>query len=162
MSRFAATVAERLAHWDAPASALLLEITEDIITVDRRRALDVLARLSELNIALALDDYGTGHASLAQLKRLPVEELKIDRSFVGNLETDSQDAVIVRSTVELARNLGLRVVAEGVEDATALALLQGFDCDLVQGFHLERPVPAPDLLERLRARAPRSATAARA
>ena len=120
----------------------MFEITEDIIMTDRRCALDVLAQLSEGGIALALDDYGTGRSSLAQLKRLPVEELKIDRSLMRNLVSDPDDAVIVRSAVELGRNLGLRVVAEGVESAAALGLLADYRCHLAQGYHLSHPLPA--------------------
>ncbi|HEV7887845.1 MAG TPA: EAL domain-containing protein, partial [Acidimicrobiales bacterium] len=88
------------------------------------------------------DDFGTGYSSLAYLKRLPVNEVKVDRSFVMNMATDNDDAVIVRSTVDLARNLGLRVVAEGVEDAAAWDHLRVLGCDAVQGYYLAKPMPA--------------------
>ena len=107
-------------HGLAPG-ALQLEITEDVVMTDPEKATRVLAELSALGIELAIDDYGTGYSSLAYLKRLPVDELKIDRSFVTHLATDRTDRAIVRSTVELARTLGIRVVAEGVEDAAGAA-----------------------------------------
>jgi EAL domain-containing protein (putative c-di-GMP-specific phosphodiesterase class I) len=102
-----------------------------------------------MGIELSIDDYGTGHSSLAYLRRLPVHELKIDRAFIQHLADDDNDAQIVRSTIELAHSLGLRVVAEGVEDAGTLTLLQTQGCDQVQGFHLGRPVPASALIEQL-------------
>ena len=99
-----------------PAESLLeLEITETTIMVDPARAAVILSRLSAMGVSLSIDDFGTGYSSLAYLKRLPVDEIKIDKSFVLNMASDKSDAVIVRSTIELARNLGLRVVAEGVE-----------------------------------------------
>jgi EAL domain-containing protein (putative c-di-GMP-specific phosphodiesterase class I) len=104
-----------------------------------------LGRLSAMGIQLSIDDYGTGHASLAYLRHLPVNVLKIDRSFVTDLATDAGDRAIVRSTIDLAHNLGLRVVAEGVEDEEALVGLTRLGCDHAQGFHLCRPMP-PDLL----------------
>ena len=110
----------------------------------------MLERLAAMNIRLSVDDYGTGHSSLAYLRRLPVHELKIDRAFVQHLAVDDQDVQIVRSTIDLGHSLGLRVVAEGVEDARTLALLQHHACDLVQGFYLGRPVPAEALLAQLR------------
>ena len=109
-----------------------------------------LDRLAAMGISLSLDDYGTGHSSLARLRRLPVHELKIDRSFIQHLSDEGDDLAIVRSTIDLGHNLGLRVVAEGVEDAASLALLAGLRCDLAQGFHLGRPVPPDVLLEQLR------------
>jgi EAL domain-containing protein (putative c-di-GMP-specific phosphodiesterase class I) len=95
-----------------------------------------------MGVKLSIDDFGTGYSSLAYLKRLPVDELKIDRSFVMSMESDLQDAKIVRSTVDLAHNLGLSVVAEGVENAKSWKLLAGLTCDEVQGFFIARPMPA--------------------
>src|SRR5574343_1999106 len=103
--------------------SLVLEITESAIMDDPQRALQTLNRLHEMGLKLSIDDFGTGYSSLAYLKRLPVDELKIDRSFVMNMENDVQDAKIVRSTIDLAHNLGLTVVAEGVENADVLGLL---------------------------------------
>ena len=98
-----------------------------------------------MGIGLSLDDFGTGYSSLAHLKRLPVQELKIDRAFVTNMDTNHDDAVIVRSTIDLARNLGLRVVAEGVENQRTLEQLADAECDLAQGFHLSPPLSVADL-----------------
>jgi diguanylate cyclase (GGDEF)-like protein len=131
-------------------SGLQLEITESTIMTDPERVIATLDRLAAMGISLSLDDYGTGHSSLARLRRLPVHELKIDRSFIQHLKDEGDDLAIVRSTIELGHNLGLRVVAEGVEDARSLALLAGLRCDLAQGFHLGRPVPADLMVEQLR------------
>ena len=126
-------------------SRLQLEITENVVMADPVRVMDVLARISELGVELSLDDYGTGTSSLAYLKRLPVRELKIDRSFVMNMDAEERDAVIVRSTVELARSLGLRVVAEGVESAEVWTQLSEFGCELAQGYFLSRPIPGQEV-----------------
>ena len=141
-----------------PAQHLVLEITESTVMTDPHRTIAILERLAAMNIRLSVDDYGTGHSSLAYLRRLPVHELKIDRSFVQHLAVDDQDLQIVHSTIALGHSLGLRVVAEGVEDARALTLLQDHDCDLVQGFHLGRPVPPDALQHQLRNAASRSPT----
>lgn len=124
-----------------------LEITESAMLDDPARALVNLQRVRELGSRLSIDDYGTGYSSLAYMKRLPVEELKIDRSFIMAMETDASDAVIVRSTIDLAHNMGLKVVAEGVENAAIFELLRNLGCDMAQGYALSRPVPAAALLE---------------
>ena len=113
--------------------------------------LENLSRLRMRGFGLAIDDYGTGYSSLAYLKRLPVNELKIDRSFVMGMVSDTSDAVIVRSTIDLAHNMGLSVVAEGVEDEATLRRLRELGCDIVQGYHLSRPLPADDIAKWLRA-----------
>jgi diguanylate cyclase (GGDEF)-like protein len=141
-----------LAEEQVAVGGLELEITESTVMTDPERATAMLERLSSMGIRLSIDDYGTGHSSLAYLRRLPVHELKIDRSFVQHLASDDEDLQIVRSTIDLAHGLGLRVVAEGVEDAESFALLQEHGCDLAQGFHLGRPVPAELLLDQLRDR----------
>jgi diguanylate cyclase (GGDEF)-like protein len=146
-----------LAEEQMPAERLVLEITESTVMTDPPRTIAILERLAAMDIELSVDDYGTGHSSLAYLRRLPVHELKIDRAFVQHLAVDDQDVQIVRSTIDLGHSLGMRVVAEGVEDARALSLLQEHDCDLVQGFHLGRPVPADSLLHQLRTEASRPA-----
>jgi diguanylate cyclase (GGDEF)-like protein len=128
-----------------PASRLELEITETTIMADPPRVKAVLARLSALGVTLAVDDFGTGYTSLAWLRDLPLTTLKIDKSFVLNMAADAGDAVIVRSTVQLGRNLGLRVVAEGVEDADTWDELCALGCELAQGYHLARPQPAEQL-----------------
>jgi diguanylate cyclase (GGDEF)-like protein len=125
-----------------PPSALILEVTETVIMTDPTRAVAVLGLLRDLGIGVAIDDFGTGYSSLVYLRRLQIDELKIDRSFVMNLPTDEGDAVIVRSTIELGHNLGLRVVAEGVEDDATLTMLRGWGCDIVQGYGISRPISA--------------------
>ena len=129
-----------------PAEAFCLEITESAIMDDPERALCTLERLHALGFRLSIDDFGTGYSSLAYLKRLPVDELKIDKSFVLSMESDIDDARIVRSTIDLAHGLGLSVVAEGVENAQAWELLRALRCDEAQGFHMSRPMPAAEFL----------------
>ena len=129
-----------------PSAALCLEITESAIMDEPQRALATLNTLSSAGFKLSIDDFGTGYSSLAYLKRLPVNELKIDRSFVMAMETDIDDAKIVRSTIDLAHNLGLTVVAEGVENVTALRLLAELRCDQAQGYHMSRPLPAAEMV----------------
>jgi diguanylate cyclase len=142
-----------------PANMLELEITEDTIMSDPKRAKDVLARLDAMSIWLAVDDFGTGYSSLAYLKQLPVTTLKVDRSFVMNMESDEDDAVIVRSTIALGRNLGLRVIAEGVESESVMNELRDLGCDFAQGFYLSRPLPADELERWVRERPLTRATA---
>jgi diguanylate cyclase (GGDEF)-like protein len=125
---------------------LELEITESVIMSEPTRVREVLARLKAIGVALAIDDFGTGYSSLRYLKTLPVDILKIDRSFVMAMETSEQDRAIVRSTIELAHNLGLAVVAEGVDSAATLKELARYGCDFAQGFHLARPCPADEFL----------------
>ena len=127
-----------------PPSAMCLEITESAIMDDPERTLGTLERLSALGFRLSIDDFGTGYSSLAYLKRLPVDELKIDKSFVLNMEKDIDDARIVRSTIDLAHGLGLTVVAEGVENAQCWELLRALQCDEAQGYHMSRPLPADE------------------
>ncbi|WP_346621944.1 EAL domain-containing protein [Blastococcus montanus] len=135
-------VAESLREHGVPASCLELEITESAAMKDPARALQVLHRLRELGVELSVDDYGTGQASLAYLTRLPVGTLKVDRSFVQTMELDASDRTIVRSTIDLAHSLGLRVVAEGVETRATWDDLARLGCDDAQGFWLARPLPA--------------------
>ncbi len=122
-------------------SALQLEITESMLMSDPDRSLTTLTRLSELGVGLSVDDYGTGYSSLANLRRLPIDELKIDRSFVSPMLCDESDLIIVRSTINLGHDLGLKVVAEGVEDEATLHRLGGLGCDLAQGYHFSKPLP---------------------
>ena len=138
-------VAALLAKWAVPASSLELELTESMLMADPRRATEVLQSLNALGIATILDDFGTGYSSLAYLKRLPVSQLKIDGSFVANMATDEEDAAIVASTIDLARSLGLTVVAEGVESETVWQQLLDFGCDFVQGYFLSRPLSADQM-----------------
>ena len=131
-----------LADAGVPPSRLQLEITESRAVPSGRVALGVLEELREMGVGLAIDDFGTGFSSLVQLQRLPVDEIKIDRSFVISMMTSESDAMIVRSTIDLARNLGLVVTAEGVEDQATRHRLADMGCDLAQGYELCRPLPA--------------------
>jgi diguanylate cyclase (GGDEF)-like protein len=125
-----------------PAHLLCLELTESAITTEPEHALRLLTRLRAAGISLAVDDFGTGYTSLAQLKNLPITELKIDRTFVGTMTTERSNGLIVRAIVDLARNLGLTTVAEGVEDAETFTALAANDCSVAQGYHVSRPLPA--------------------
>jgi diguanylate cyclase (GGDEF)-like protein len=139
------TIGRLLRQHDLPTGALTLEITESHIMTDPARTLPVLHRLSSLGARLSVDDFGTGYSSLAYLQQLPVDEIKIDKSFVQEIDRAAGDAAIVRAIVGLAQSLGLETVAEGVEDAeTATALIE-MGCTRLQGFHISRPVPAADL-----------------
>ncbi len=131
-----------LAKYEIAASAFCLEITESAIMDDPQRAQNTLNLLSQRGFKLSIDDFGTGYSSLAYLKSLPVDELKIDKSFVMNMETDEDDAKIVRSTVDLAHNLGLTVVAEGVENALIWEKLKALQCDEAQGYFMSKPIAA--------------------
>jgi diguanylate cyclase (GGDEF)-like protein len=138
-------VAELVGRSGVAPSALTLEITESGVMTDPEAAIALLWGLRRIGVRLSVDDFGTGYSSLAYLKRLPVDEVKLDKSFVLNMTGDPDDAAIVRSTIELAHNLGLQLVAEGVEDQATLDLLTTLGCDLVQGYHLARPMPADEL-----------------
>ncbi len=139
-----------LATHDVDPSLLRMEITESTLMVDPSRARATLQRLCDLGVRLSVDDFGTGYSSLRYLQQLPVDELKIDRSFVKHMVTNDSDLTIVRSTVELAHGLGLQVVAEGVEDAATWRRLAGVACDQAQGYYISRPVPADALKDWLR------------
>jgi len=136
-----------LARRRVPAKAFCLEITESAMMDDPARALVTLDRLSAIGFKLSIDDFGTGYSSLAYLKRLPVDELKIDQSFVRDMQTDADDAVIVRSIIDLAHNLGIAVVAEGVENVQVWNLLRELHCDLAQGFYMGRPMPIDEFMQ---------------
>ncbi len=138
-------IADALERFGLPAGALTLEVTESLMLHDPQRAGEVLGDLKALGVGLALDDFGTGYSSLEHLKRLPVNELKIDKSFVMSMDRDAADRAIVASTSALGRSLGLRVVAEGVESETAARVLAAVGCDLAQGFHFSPPVPAEQI-----------------
>ena len=138
-------VAELLALHALPPSALVLEVTETVLLSDPDRSLAVVGALTELGAGVSIDDFGTGYASLTYLHQLPVQELKLDRSFTADLLTDSRAAAIVASTIRLAHQLGLRVVAEGVEDPATLVHLRALDCDESQGYLHSPPLPAAEL-----------------
>jgi diguanylate cyclase (GGDEF)-like protein len=139
-------VDQLLARHRLPPRYLKLEITESMIMSDPERASATVRELSELGVRLAVDDFGTGHSSLANLRMLPVHELKIDRSFVTPMLSDESDMVIVRSTVDLGHALGLRVIAEGVEDPETLERLAALGCDRAQGHYFSQPVPAEEFI----------------
>jgi diguanylate cyclase (GGDEF)-like protein len=139
-------ITDLLAMHHLSAEMLEIEVTESAIMLDPARAHDILSRLHALGIRIAIDDFGAGYTSLTQLKHLPISELKIDKSFVLTMQSDQANTLIVRSIIELGHNLGLSVVAEGVETAEALSMLSGLCCDVVQGYHLCRPQSAEDFL----------------
>jgi diguanylate cyclase (GGDEF)-like protein/PAS domain S-box-containing protein len=159
--QFPTEVQGLLERWEVDPSLLELEITESTMLADPVRCKQILERLSDMGIRLSIDDFGTGYSSLAYLKGLPVDEIKIDRSFVMGMDSSEDDATIVRSTIDLGRNLGLEVVAEGVETEAVWDTLSSLGCTVAQGYYLSRPVPPADLrawLETRRAsgaRAPR-------
>jgi diguanylate cyclase (GGDEF)-like protein len=152
---FAGSVAARLARHGVPAGALQLEITEHVLLEDPQRAADTLAGLAGHGVKMSLDDFGTGYSSLVHLRRLPVSELKIDRSFVARLAVDAEDAEIVRCTVDLAHSLGLLVVAEGVEDDETWERLRDLGCDAVQGWLVAAAMPPEETTAWLLARGSR-------
>lgn len=161
---FAHSVGDVLRIHGLAPGRLIVEVTESAAMSDPENAIRQLAALRQMGVKLSIDDYGTGHASMAQLKRLPVDELKIDRSFVRSLKTDTSDQAIVASTIALAHRLGLSVVAEGVEDRDTAVQLAAMGCDEIQGYGLARPMPVESLIGWLedQAEAVRDFTAGRA
>ena len=137
-------IEDALGRAGVPPDQLKLEITEGVVMAETARSLGSLAALHDMGVGLSMDDFGTGYSSLSYLKRLPVDEVKIDRSFVADISGDQGSAAIVRSTIELAHDLGRTVVAEGVEDRETVELLAAFGCDAVQGYYYGRPIPAAD------------------
>jgi diguanylate cyclase (GGDEF)-like protein len=151
-AHLARQVSDLLAGLSLPARALELELTEDTLMADPVRSKQMLAELRDLGLRLAVDDYGTGYSSLAYLQELAVDELKLDKSFVMRMTEDAGAAAIVRTTIDLAHSLGLTMVAEGVETEAALAELARLGCDLAQGYHISKPLPAEQLTAWLQAR----------
>jgi diguanylate cyclase (GGDEF)-like protein len=140
-------IAALLAQHEVPASLLCLEITESGFMEDPAHAQKVLDRLTDLGLRLAIDDYGTGYSSLSYIMKLPVQELKIDRSFISRMVSNPDSSMIVRSTIELGHSLGMKVVAEGVEDMEGWNLLRSLGCDDAQGFYMSPAIPAEDLVK---------------
>ncbi len=128
-----------------PGTALVLELTESTLLSDPLRAVDIINELASLGIQVEVDDFGTGYSSLAYLKSLPIQALKVDKSFVADLLVDPHDRIIVESTINMAHNLGLATIAEGVEDEATLIELVKMGCDAIQGYYFSRPVPANDI-----------------
>ncbi|TMA12992.1 MAG: EAL domain-containing protein, partial [Deltaproteobacteria bacterium] len=142
-------VAGLLKSCEVPPSSFGLEITESTIMADPMRTMEIVKRMSDMGLQFSIDDFGTGYSSLAYLSKLPIDELKIDKSFVINMTTQKEDIVIVRSTIDLAHNLGLKIVAEGVENEATKEKLTLLGYDAAQGFHLSRPISADDITKRL-------------
>ena len=130
-----------------PPESMIMEVTESAMMQDPVLGLNLLNQLNRLGIQISIDDYGTGYSSLAYLKRLPLKEMKIDREFIKDIVSDEDDKLIVRTTIEMAHNFGLRVIAEGVEDLKTVELLRQMDCDQVQGFYFAKPMPAAQLVD---------------
>ena len=137
-----------------PPSLITLEITESEVMDDPLLAVEILGQMHELGIHTSIDDFGTGQSSLSYLKHLPIDEIKIDRSFVGGMSTCASDETIVRAIVDLGHNLGLRVVAEGVENDDIVSRLRALGCDRAQGFHLSKPLSPEDVTRVLRQELP--------
>jgi diguanylate cyclase (GGDEF)-like protein len=156
---FPAIIATLLEKHAVPARHLRIEITEGAAMADIARTETVLARIKELGVGVSLDDFGTGYSSLAYLKRLPIDELKVDRSFVRNLASDAEDAAIVRSTIALGHELGMTVTAEGAEDMAAVRVLSDYHCDRIQGYVFSKPLAATEFIAWLTARQQRHTTA---
>ena len=142
-------ISDLLEQHQVPASYLVIEVTENAMLIDPANAISILQRLDKMGLRIAIDDFGAGFSSLGYLKRLPVDELKIDKSFVMDMITNENDAVIVRSTIDLAHNLGLKVVAEGVESEEIYELLRILRCDTAQGFFLSQPANATTITKQL-------------
>jgi EAL domain-containing protein (putative c-di-GMP-specific phosphodiesterase class I) len=132
--------------WDVPPEALTLEVTEGAVMEDPENGAEVLHRMSAAGMSISIDDFGTGYSSFAYLRQFPADEVKIDRAFIREVVDQPRSAHLVGSMIELAHRLGMRVVAEGVEDEATLEVLTGLGCDLAQGFHLGRPQPAADFV----------------
>jgi EAL domain-containing protein (putative c-di-GMP-specific phosphodiesterase class I) len=147
---FAGFLRQRLADHGVPPRALMVEVTEGVLMADPGRAATTLLSLADVGVGVSLDDFGTGYSSLVHLKRLPVSEVKIDRSFVMRMDVHEDDAAIVRSIIDLASALGLRVVAEGVETQEAWDRLAVYGCDAAQGWYLSKAMPAADITTWLR------------
>jgi EAL domain-containing protein (putative c-di-GMP-specific phosphodiesterase class I) len=144
---FVAEIRELIAKWKAEASFLTLEVTESAILRSPKKAIEVLTALRKMGIKLSVDDYGTGQSSLSYLKQLPVSELKIDKSFVTSMCDNENDRIMVRSTIDMAHELGLVVVAEGVEDARTLQVLRSLGCDFAQGYLIGKAMALEELIK---------------
>lgn len=154
---FNKAVGEVLKRSPVPPASLIFEVTESAAITDPASAVAALNTYRDMGVAISMDDYGTGQSSLSYLQQLPLSEIKIDQSFVRSVHTNRNDAVLVRSTVELAHQLGLKVVAEGIEDEAALAFLRSINCDLAQGYWISRPLKAHDFLQFVAGRIARAA-----
>lgn len=140
-------IADNFNDWHHNLDRITLEVTESALMEDPEKTMVTLNQLTDLGVTLSVDDFGTGYSSLSQLRKLPVQELKIDKSFILKLDTEPQDQLIVKSTIDMAHGLGLSIVAEGIENLGSWQLLQRWGCNLGQGFYLSRPVSPADLPE---------------
>jgi len=143
-------IKNQLQKYEVAAETLYLELTETAVMSDPTHAIIVMRQLYDMGVRISIDDFGTGYSSLSYLKQLPVDEIKIDRSFVRDMEHDGNDAIIVQSTIDLAHNMGLRVIAEGVENSVILSELSNRTCDLAQGYYMAKPMTNSDLLDWLK------------
>jgi len=150
--RFAAEIEQTIAAAGLARGALEVEVTESVLMQDLDQTAEALAALARLGVTVAMDDFGTGYSSLTYLKRLPIDALKIDQSFVRGLTVDPNDAAIVQAVIAMAHSLGIKVIAEGVETAEQLAFLERHGCDQAQGFYLGVPQPAEQFRAMLRER----------
>lgn len=141
------TISRILAETGTPAAKIVLEVTETAMMQEIKKSAIILEELRHLGLKIAVDDFGTGYSSLAYLKRLPINTIKIDRSFVRDVTIDTDDAAITRTIIAMGHNLGLRVVAEGVETNEQMRFLQECGCDEVQGFLIATPLPASEIIE---------------
>jgi EAL domain-containing protein (putative c-di-GMP-specific phosphodiesterase class I) len=141
--RLDARVASLLTRHQLPPALLTLEVTESGFIEDPVRALRMLEAIAALGVSLSIDDFGTGYSSLSHLARMPVHELKIDRSFVQGLESDPESAPVVRAAIDMGHGLGLKVIAEGIESEEAALRLRNFGCDVAQGYLYSEPLPLP-------------------
>lgn len=148
-NEFADLVMQILRECDLPPACLNLEITETVIMQDMHQALETLKKVRSVGVTISIDDFGTGFSSLSYLKDLPADHLKIDRSFVQNLPFSSNEAGIARHIIDMAHGLGLKVIAEGVENQDQLAFLREAGCDEIQGFLISRPLPAEEITDLL-------------
>lgn len=134
-------IAQALGTWNVPANRVVIELTESAMIADHERTIDILHRLKNMGLALSVDDFGTGYSCMAYLKRMPLDELKVDQVFVRNMLVAKEDERIVRSVIDLAHHFDLKVVAEGVEDLTTLEFLRALGCDIAQGYLISKPLP---------------------
>ena len=140
-------VSNAVSIWSVDPSSLILEVTEGAMMMNPERSLDILNEFHQLGFGVSIDDFGTGYSSLAYLKNLPADEIKIDKSFVMNMANDRKDESIVKAAVDLAHTLGLRIVAEGVEDQKTFDILTDMGCDYAQGYYMAKPMPCGDLMK---------------
>ncbi len=151
-SNFTENVKEIINRNDIPGSKFIMEITESVMMTDPRKAIEVLSQLDEMGIEIAVDDFGTGYSSLAYLKQLPISRLKIDKSFIMDMKDNDNDAIIVRSTIDLAHNLGMQVVGEGIEDLESQQLLDMLGCEYGQGYYISKPLSQDDFEQWLKSK----------